>query len=256
MSACGKNVLIVFCSLLAQYACAGSGVMALGGDASKGSYGNPISTYVYSQVLSVRYEEGRQTFRFDLPYLQVNGPASLVLDAEGSVVTTGADTRRRRIEGMGDAVLGFSQYVWESEDRQWWLDLGGKLKLPTASHRNGLGTGKADISLQAELYRQFGHWGVFSGVAHKWVGRPSGSDYRNASSALFGLSAPIGGLHSLGAVFDYRQSAWVGLPAQRELTLFLNYHLAPKLQLQSYIYGGASRTSPDLGGGLVLRQSF
>lgn len=229
--------------------------LGVGYDTSRGDYGASQPTHLSATVMQARYDTGRWSWRASLPYLQINGPADTTLIREG-IGTLPASTGTRHLAGWGDAVVGSSYLAWTSGDQRWFVDVGGRLKLPTASRASGLGTGRPDATLTAQLYRQQGTVTALAGIGYKWVGKPDPASYRDTAQASAGLNWQWSPGRSLGAMVDVRQSTWTGTPMQRELTLYLSERLTPHWLLQGYVYTGTTDSSPHLGGGMALWYRF
>lgn len=241
---------------------AGRLLVATGLDISRGQYGLSAPTTIQAESLQLRYENGDGLFRLDVPYLHIDSPNTVQLAQENRVFvpntmpgTTGTQTtRQQHIEGPGDVQVGLSQLVYREKD--WALNLGGRIKLPTASRAAGLGSGKADYTLQTDVYYQRAPVTYFIGAGYKWMGRPEGFAYRDVLLASGGATCRVSDSLTMGLALDYRQSVIAGLPDQKEWMLFANKRFSQHWQTQLYLYGGITRASPELGIGLTLGRFF
>ncbi|MBF9152352.1 hypothetical protein [Novosphingobium jiangmenense] len=152
--------------------------------------------------------------------------------------------------GLGDAsvALGYSLELGRST----WLDLGTRLKLPTASRAKRLGTGKADVTVNGDLVQDIGRFSLFAGARYRFLGKPAGSTLRDTWGAGGGVSYRFAGGTILGADYDWQESATPGRIASSEATGWVNFGLTRKLRLQVFASTGFNARSTDFAGGLSL----
>jgi len=103
-----------------------------------------------------------------------NNPActgGLTTRVQGNDVTT---------SGIGDIIIRGRYYVLEERDYLPLVALTGRLKIPTASASQGLGTGKMDEGVGAEVSKLLGaKWLTFLDGGFNVIGRPEGLELRN-----------------------------------------------------------------------------
>lgn len=260
--------------LLAVTAHADPLLVAAGIDISRGKYGLSQPTTIQAESVQLRYEKGETLFKADMPYLHIDSPTTVQLAPDNRILVPGAQsgttapagrmtrapgtvqavTRQQHIEGPGDVHLGLSRLLYR--EKNWALNLGGRIKLPTANRAAGLGSGKADYTLQADVYYQRAPVTYFAGAGYKWMGRPEGFAYRDVFLASGGATYRVSDSLSLGIALDYRQSAIIGLPDQKEWMLFASKRFSRDWQAQLYCYGGLTQASPAFGAGLMLGRFF
>lgn len=230
--------------------------LGMGLDYSAGRYGGASQTRVLASLLQARYDTGPYSLRLYLPYLRLSGPASVLGFGDSIQLLPEAGKQQRRVEGPGDAVLGGSYMLYHAPETGDALDLGGKIKFPTADSAKGLGSGKTDYSLQATAYRRRDRATLMLGLGYKWLGKPAGSDYRNTANASAGLDYRYSDRLSLGGMVDVQQSALAGQAGRGEVTFYAAYKLDRQWTGQAYVYKGTTSSSPDGGGGLSLNHRF
>lgn len=233
----------------------GSFTLSSGLDFSSGSYGSAQKTdTVYVPVIG-KYETGDWTFRLTVPWVSIRGPGGVVGSGSDRVtVGNPAGNRRTTESGLGDVVAGASRTVFESGG--WVLDLGGKVKLPTGSEARGLSTGKADFTVQADLYRSIGPASLFGTVGYKRMGDPDGTDFRNPVFASVGLAHRVGATTTVGLSYDWRQRLRATSDDIREITLFASHRFSDQWKAQIYAITGFSDASPDWGSGVIVGRMF
>ena len=134
--------------------------------------------------------------------------------------------------------------------------MGGKVKLATADSARGLGTGKSDQSLQLDGYQILGQNTLMGTVGYKWMGKPDGSQFRDAPFASLGLSRQLSDTVSVGGILDWRRSVVASRSDQVEFTLYALRNVDKHWRLQAYLYGGSNSASPDVGGGASVNYRY
>ena len=82
--------------------------------------------------------------------------------------------------GIGDIILRGRYYVLEERAYLPLVAITGRLKIPTASANQGLGTGKMDEGIGAEMSKLLGEkWLTFLDGGFNVIGRPEGLNLRN-----------------------------------------------------------------------------
>lgn len=221
----------------------------VGTDYSTGHYGSATVTDIVYSYASLRATKGPWTLKAVVPWIVLSGPAVLLdAGASGSV----ASTTSRRTSGIGDLSFSMTYAVDRFASRGLFIDLGARLKLPTASFEKGLGTGQADAAVQVDVAQSIGKFMPFFTIGYKANGRPRGYHLRDVIFGTFGAQYNGSDRISAGVLFDYRQSALVTAEDPRELTPYINLKLGQKWSLNAYGVVGFSRNSPSAGGGAVL----
>ncbi|WP_062345556.1 hypothetical protein [Novosphingobium sp. CCH12-A3] len=152
--------------------------------------------------------------------------------------------------GLGDVsvALGYSLELGRST----WLDLGARVKLPTASRAKRLGTGKADVTISGDLVQDIGSFSLFAGARYRFLGKPAGSALQDTWGASGGVSYRLPGGTIVGADYDWQESATPGRIASSEATGWINFGLSRKLRLQVFASTGFNARSTDFAGGVSL----
>lgn len=220
-----------------------------GVDFSSGDYGTDSKTDILVVPFSVRYKTGNLRLSATLPWLRIEGSSAIVGDGSGGVVVDPNAPRTTR-DGLGDVSLG-AAYMIPEETLGFGLDLSARVKLPTASESKGLGTGKTDVSLGAEVSKTFGAITPFASVGYRMPGDPTGVNLNNAWNASAGASITMGKT-ILIASYDYRESTSALSDDSHELFGAVSVPLNEQLNFTLYGTGGLSDGAPDYGvGGMV-----
>ena len=249
--------LLLLASLLATagLAQAGDFTMSTGVDYSSGKYGQSTSTDITAAPVVGKYTSGPLTLKASMAYLTIKGPANVIGTGDGVTVDPSATPgASRTVSGWGDLVVSSSYSVIEKDG--WLVDVTGKAKIATADTAKGLSTGKNDYSALVDVYKTMGKTTVFGGTGYKWVGQPTGTNYRDVWQATAGVSQKISQTLTLGTSYDYAQSIVPGKQAREEVTLFAVSKLNKDLKLQVYGVAGLNDNSAKWGGGALLSYSY
>ncbi len=225
-----------------------------GVDYSTGKYGGAAATDIWYFPVTGKFETGPWLMKLTVPYLRISGPANVV---GGDRVVTGAAAGTRTESGLGDVVGNASYAAWYDRDAAMGLDLGGKVKFATASSKRGLGTGKNDLAVYADLYKGLGNLSLFTTLGYKWLGDPAGFNLNDVWYGSLGGSYKLGsGKDSLGLAYDWREKTSAAGSHTSEMTAFWSRKLEGETKLQVYLVGGLSDGSPDLGLGANIGFGF
>jgi hypothetical protein len=235
------------------YAAAADWSATMGVDFSSGKYGGGQATEIWYVPLSLKWEEERSTLKFTLPWLRIRSPSGgnvIDVDANGQPIYDGTGPMESE-EGMGDMVLSYTWSAWTQPHRGFLLDLGGKIKLATADETKGLGSGKNDYSVQADVYYLAGALSPFATLGYRMPGDPAGVTLDNQWFGTLGLGYKLSGTDSTGFMWDFRQASRPGSEHSNEATLYWVHKFSGDFKLQTYTMKGFSQVSPDWGLGLM-----
>jgi hypothetical protein len=230
--------------------------LGVGADFTSGKYGGSETTDTLYVPFIAKHETGRWVLKATVPYIRVSGPANVIGAGADRVTIPGASSERRTESGLGDVVASAFYNLRDERSSGWGLDLGLKVKLPTADEEKGLGTGKSDYSVQADLFRPLGGFTLFGSLGYRWYGDPAGIDLRNVPYGALGASRRLSSDSTVGVAYDHRPRIVSGGAKISELTAFWSQRMSPEWKLQLYGVVGFSDASPDAGLGAVLERRF
>lgn len=227
--------------------------LSTGVDFASGTYGGDVDIEDIYVPLTATVDYGRVTFRLTVPYLSVRAPEGTIFDPGGEPLPgSGALTTE---SGLGDIIGSVTIYdVINNQQLGLAMDLTGKVKFATADENKGLGTGKSDYSLQADLYKFMDDLTLLGSLGYKYRGDPTGIDLDNV------LMASVGGTYRFspdvkgGLIFDYRESAISGSESIQELSGFVSRRISESWRLQVFVLTGFTDSSPDWGGGFQIKR--
>ncbi len=226
---------------------------ATGLDYERGDYGTEAEIEKRSVPVALSVAKGRLRASAQVSWVHLTAPANVVapsgpLGLPILVDPTRPDTVNTR-EGLGDLhvsaaydlpIAGISASV------------GTGVKVPTASVDKGLGTGKADYSVRADLAKPLGNVTPFAGVAYTIAGDPERFDLRNSVSAQAGASLRLAGSTTAHLGYAFAQSQVARGTDDQRIVGGLNTGVGKKLSLGFYGSSGLSDGAPDLGAGITL----
>ncbi len=222
---------------------------SLGLDYSEGKYGDTRKSSTSTVSLMLKHETGPLTFRANIPWVRATGTRAAGGDR-------GALTRQTE-SGLGDITVGAFYNAYNNSSGKYGVDVGAKVKLPTADDSKSLlTTGEADYSLQTDIYKSYGATTVFSTLGWTRKGDPDFVNFRNPWFGSIGVSYKFSASTAFGAAYDYRQKVTSNGDPVSEASLFMTHKLTRQVKLQAYLVGGFSDASPDVGGGAVISVAY
>lgn len=165
--------------------------------------------------------------------------------------TSLVDNRR---SGLGDASASLSYTLDLGQGT--YLDLAGKLKIPTASRSKRLGTGKVDFTASADLGKDIGAASFYLSGRRKFAGNPAGSTLRSVWGAGGGASVRVGRGVTLGGDYDWQQSSFAGGQSSSEITGWAYFRLNRSMGLTLYAGTGLNQASATVLGGATVTFRF
>jgi len=226
--------------------------IAAGVDYSTGSYGETEDTSILFVPVTAKLMTGPWTLKAMVPWVQIDGPGSLI--ADGEVIGTGLPAEE---SGMGDVVVSASYLFYPSTKGNPFFELTGKVKLGTADEEKGLGSGETDYTAQIDVYQPVGDGGtLFLTAGYRWRGSPDAFELNDGMIGSVGASFKLSDATSAGLVFDYREAATDTGDDPMQITPFISWKSANDWGVQLYGSVGLSDGSPDTGVGIQLKRTF
>lgn len=205
-----------------------------------------------SVPVTARLTTSRLRITAQLPYTRVTGPGNVVAPSGplGLPIlvdpTQPAEVRSR--DGLGDARVGVS---YDLGIPRFNVSLNIGAKLPTASVEKGLGTGKADYWVGADMATTIGAVTPFAGVSYSKTGDPAGFELRDTVAGQAGAALRLSNSTSAHAGYSYSERASDLSHSQQRLFGGVNTAVGNGLSLG--FYGSAGVNGPaDIGAGVSL----
>lgn len=231
--------------------------VAVGAEYSSGKFGGTETTDTLYIPVVLRHETGPWVLKATVPWLRVTGPGNVIGGGADRVVVPGGGNAPRRTEsGLGDIVLSGFYNLMDERKGGLGLDVGAKVKLPTADDQKGLGTGKLDYAAQLDFFKPFDATTLFGSVGYRVYGDPAGVTLKDVFYTSIGASYRMSSQQSIGVAYDYRPAIVDGGGKVSELTAFWSNRLTPQWKLQVYGVVGFADASPDAAIGALLERRF
>jgi len=215
---------------------------------TRGSYGLPADTDIFIALVSPTYEATDWRLQAMLPYVWLNGPASVVGNAGTSLVS-------RHESGVGDASIAGAWKFIQGTDG-WNASLGAKVKLPTADDTKGLGTGKIDTAFEADVSRKLGSLTPFGTLGYEFLGESERYPMKDGLFATAGVVATTSEKTSVGIAGNWRQPTISGGSSAAELMGFFQEKITATSHIQIFILHGYTDASPEIAVGATLGLAF
>ena len=243
--------------------------LSTGVDYSSGKYGGTERTDVIVAPISAKVSSGPWSVRATLPVISIRGPASaVVIDDVGSggAGTVGSSTgttaggevstgtgARKTTTGFADLSLT-GTYTFDNlfGQKRTYLDVIGRVRLPTGDEGKNLSLGVTDYGLAGEL----GYIGKDAG-AYVLGGRRFLHDAKGITR-VDGWQAEVGGWVRasertvVGGSVDWRDaSTRIGKDVS-EASAYVSYKLTEKVRVGATASAGLTDSAADYGVGLNL----
>jgi hypothetical protein len=207
---------------------------------SSGSYGEATDTTLLYAAFSGGFSSKDWSFEATLPWVQLDGPADFL----GTDLPLGRGTSGRSptdaVSGFADVAFSLTRTFEMSADGSTRLDVTGRVQAPTGEQDKGLGAGEVRSSIGIDLSQDVGDWMVFAGGGRRF----SGGAYEDGWFGSAGL-AWMGENVSVGAAYDYGESATLGVEAASEISAWVSLPMGETSRFQIYGVAGFSEGSPD-----------
>jgi len=236
---------IVACFGAAAADAAGRLSFIAGAEWSEGDYGQPEDTTVFYEFVSARYTTAPWSFKLTVPFLQVDGPASVVDDEVESA------SFNRSASGVGDVSFA-TTYTFSWKPERLYLDLIGRVRFPTGDDDEGLGSGETDFVALASLTKEFESVTIYADAGRRFLGRSPARPREDGWLLSAGLSTPLGGTTEVGTSVDWREAAYDGATDPAEVSAYVRFDISKEVRVNVYAFAGLSDGSPDGGAGLTL----
>jgi hypothetical protein len=252
------EVVLFACMFAPGLVHAGELSLTTGLDSSIGKYGSTATTVVRYLPFTMKYEQGRSTFKATLPYVSITSPTggTCTFNANNICVPTGGVGPRVTQSGQGDVVAAYSYSLIDQPLHGWLIDLTAKVKLPTGDETKGLSTGERDFTVLADFFYPAGNWTPFMTLGYRMPGNPPGGTLQNTWLGSVGAGYKFSSSESAGFMLDARQASSATAAASRELTAYWVHKFSPATKLQFYAVKGFTDASADYGLGAMLSHKY
>ena len=233
--------------------------LSVGGSYSSGDFGGATNTEIWSLPIVARMRIGRLQLSGSLPWMSVKSEGTLFtgIDSTPLVVAPGITSTPSHRKGFGDLTVGASYDLLDSSRSGFDVQLSGRVKIPTASDRSQLSTGKTDYALGARVSKPVGNVIPYFSATYRIFGDSGPWNLRNGIATSAGASYVWRGRTTLIASYDYARAASPFVRDSHEIFAGLSMPVGSyPLRLTAFGTVGLSQGAPDAAGGLALAASF
>lgn len=233
-----------------------------GYDYSSGRFNLPVNTNISYVPYSLKYEKKNWTFRASSGYISFAAPDNIITDENGAPLVTNIDDEsfdaniNSRRSGFGDVYLSASYSFENPYMDDFFIDLTGQVKIPTADEKKGLGTGKVDYTIKLDAAYLFGNFMPFGTLGYRFVGATDRFDLQNSFFASIGAAYYLTYDTSIGVSYDYRESATPGFNSPKEIFSYVDVQLDDNWGFNIYGVVGLNNVTTDYGLGTQIRYKF
>ncbi len=243
---------------------------------SIGDYGDVSDTKVVSLPLSLKLSQGPISFRVSTAYVRITGNSSLIDTPQGRGGGSGgggsgsgnsgsgsgssgndvipedpaAPLANNQRNGFGDVNVAMT-YSFDFGD-DLYLDVTGKVKLPTASTSKRLGTGKVDVTAGLDLIKDIGDASLYVAGYRRFNGSTAARPLRDVWGFATGASYRLNDTLVIGGDYDWQQSSFAGNGPSSEVTGWGSFRLNDAMRLTVYASTGLSTNSADFATGATI----
>lgn len=252
MEWCPERLIGAVCLLLPG-AAFGVSTWQVGNQASfyQGDYGTSHTIDIFYDATFISYHHDRLKLKLSMPYEAVSGlPEGGTVTGGGSVANGRKSTTTHSASGLGDIWLSGRYEVVPLTSRHPGFDAYSKVKLATASHSDGLGTGHNDYEFGVGVNGYIAPSGYpFADLGYRFVGSPSNLSLNNIITYDAGYSYQATQRNVLTAMFTGHQAEQSGESAPADLLFAWDYRVSGAGGLQLFVDKGLTNSSPDYGVG-------
>ena len=182
-----------------------------------------------------------------------------------TAVTNPLTTSVRRIteSGLGDVSASAIYSINPIQPWMPYLDVGAKIKFPTADQDRGLGTGAYDYTMILDLYKSFGKFAALGGVAYTFKGDiapssniPSGLVLNDVLGSYVGAEYRVTNNWLVGISGDYKQASSPFARDVKEFSSYATWRFSPQLSVTGTVGTGFTDATPNYFAGLALVYGF
>lgn len=164
-------------------------------------------------------------------------PSCLTGRVAGQKVTT---------SGLGDIILKGRYYIVEETGYMPLIAVTGRMKLPTASASQGLGTGEFDYGFGMELSKMFGeNWIGFLDGGYNIIGDPDGFELQNQHWYDVGAGYYLTKRMLISAYYEEYRAIAPGFVNARDVFIAMNYTASRAWRFNGGVTVGLSNGAPD-----------
>lgn len=212
-------------------------------DSLSGKFGQPQEIKARSFTLGATLLGEDYRASLFVPYISLEGPGTLVA---GTVAGASGPSRRSE-QGLGDMVATYTKDIVGSiQSKGFVMSATGLVKIASGNEDRGLGTGKTDYGIQADLAYRFNNgFGLTAVVGRQYYGDTPELPLLNGNYSTVGVNFPLGDSLFINLNTSQRDELLAGTEKRKERAISAVYALDTTSALQFGYTKGRSTASPD-----------
>ena len=262
--------------------------LSAGADYSSGNFGATTKTSVLLAPLAAKFSTGNWTLRVSAPYVSISGPSNITViiedngggsnsgsesgsgkessgssssssssgsDDGGSVgggTTTSTVVKNRTVSGLGDTSLSATYSFNSIAETPIYVDVIGRVRLPTGDEVKGTGTGATDYTAQTEVGVDANAGGMYLTGARRFLGSTKLVQRVSGWQAGAGAWLNLGETVVLGTYYDWRQASTLGAADPSEVGAYLTLKLTHTWKVELNAGKSLNRTGADYNAGVMF----
>lgn len=245
--------------------------LSTGVEYSRGDYDELTPTETLIVPFSARLSFGSLSLRASVPWVSVAGPADIlpIVDDSGGERSSnsgsgssssgsgssGSDDftdfpEDRDASGLGDTTLSATWSFRDVGETRLYIDMTGRVRLPTGSTEDGLGRGSTDFAALSEIGWDGLRGGVFVMAGRQFQESGGINPRRDVWQLSSGYWRNIGRRSVFGMQGNWRQASVSGNSDPQSVEAFLMRGLWAGWRMEVSASAGLSNASPDYSAGL------
>ena len=219
-----------------------------------GKYGTPDRTNSLYIPFTLKRYFSNADVSVTAPYVRQSSKGQItwvggqpVRGTKKTVVVAASETTATE-SGLGDIMLRGAYTLMREDPNSFDLALAGKVKLPTANRRKGLGTGELDEGVGLELAKEVvPGWTLLADGYYTVIGDPKGVHYNDQVALDIGFYKPLNATLALTMLYETSNAILDGNPDPHSVSGTLSYSAPDAIQFSGGLTVGLSDGSPDMG---------
>jgi len=232
---------------------------------TSGSYGTDTRTNIFYLPFSVKrlFPDGDITLV--IPYVSIEGTGAVRLvdgvgtrtsssqgggngTGKGKKVAETPQATASSSSGLGDVILRGRYYLVEETSSIPLIALTARVKMPTASADDGLGTGEFDEGLGVELTKKLSaRWRWFVDGGYTFIGDPEGVNFRNRWWYDIGAGYDVNQKWNLSLYYEEYRAVVTTVNNARDLFFTALFKPTSDLRSSGSLLVGLSNGAPNYG---------
>jgi len=265
--------------------------LSAGADYSTGDFGSTTKTNVLLAPIAAKFTNGNWSFRVSTPYVSISGPSNVTVVIEdggggsnsgtesgsgkessgssssssssgsddggsssggGTTTTTTTVVKNRTVSGIGDTSLS-AMYSFNSiAESPVYIDVIGRVRLPTGDEVKGTGTGATDYAAQTELGFDAKAGGMYVTGGRRFLGSTKLVQRVSGWQAGAGAWVNMGDTAVLGTYYDWRQASTVNAADPSEVGVYLTLKVTRTWKIELNAGKSLNRTGADYNAGVMF----